>query len=68
MWLAYEREHARLARAFRATPRSFAKRVPNAKAVASRVLDPKVSELAELHEEAGTLAALVAYVDELGLG
>ena len=28
------------------------------------MLDPKMSELAEVHEEAGTPTALVAYVDE----
>jgi hypothetical protein len=57
----------KLARAFRSTPKTMAKLVPGAKAVASRVLDPKTSELAQLHEESGSLATLVAYVDALRL-
>ncbi len=57
----------KLARSFRTTPKTMAKLVPAAKAVASRVLDPKTSELAQLHEESDTLARLVAYVNGLGL-
>lgn len=57
----------KMARAFRTTAKSMARLVPDAKAVAARGLDRETSELAQLHEESGSLEALVTYVEGLGL-
>lgn len=58
---------AELARAFRSTTKTVKAAVDRPMTVARRVLDPRTSELAELHQDAGTLKELEDYVEGLEL-
>ena len=58
---------AELARAFRSTTKTVKAAVDRPMMVARRVLDPRTSELAELHQDAGTLKELEDYVEGLEL-